>query len=205
MDEEKKNYIISVDLGQVNDFTAITIIEVIDRENANKTYSLRHIERYREVSYPDTVKRVKQLVESGELSKYRKRTHIVIDGTGVGIAVNDIMRRENLKPINLIIIAGHEVTRKGFKYNVPKKELVTNLLVLLQNGKLKIASSLPYCDILVGEFENFKVKVNLKTAHESYEAWRQCEHDDLVLSLAIGCWVGEKLLITRPKVKVCIA
>jgi len=57
---------------------------------------------------------------------------------------------------------------------------------------------------LVREFENFKVKVNLKTAHESYEAWRECEHDDLVLSLAIGCWVGEKLLIAKPKVKVFV-
>jgi hypothetical protein len=38
---------------------------------------------------------------------------------------------------------------------------------------------------------NFKVKVNLATGHDSYEAWRESVHDDLVLAVALACWHGE--------------
>jgi hypothetical protein len=35
---------------------------------------------------------------------------------------------------------------------------------------------------------NFKRKINLKTAHDSYEHWRETDHDDLVLATALACW-----------------
>jgi len=31
-------------------------------------------------------------------------------------------------------------------------------------------------------------KINLKTAHDSYEHWRETDHDDLVLATALACW-----------------
>ncbi|MDD1753960.1 MAG: hypothetical protein LUQ38_12840 [Methanotrichaceae archaeon] len=46
-----------------------------------------------------------------------------------------------------------------------------------------------------GELLNFKVKIDPQTAHDSYSAWRESEHDDLVLSVALACWYAE----TRPK------
>jgi hypothetical protein len=45
---------------------------------------------------------------------------------------------------------------------------------------------------LVKELENFKVKVSTRTAHDSYEAWRESDHDDLVLALALACWWRER-------------
>ena len=42
------------------------------------------------------------------------------------------------------------------------------------------------------ELINFRVKINLKTAHDSYEAWREGEHDDLVLSVALAAWFAER-------------
>jgi hypothetical protein len=38
------------------------------------------------------------------------------------------------------------------------------------------------------EMLNFKRKINLKTAHDSYEHWRESDHDDLVLATALACW-----------------
>jgi hypothetical protein len=32
------------------------------------------------------------------------------------------------------------------------------------------------------------VKIDPKTAHDSYEHWRESDHDDLVLATALGCW-----------------
>jgi hypothetical protein len=45
---------------------------------------------------------------------------------------------------------------------------------------------------LVRELENFKVKVNIHTAHDSYETWRESDHDDLVLALALAFWWAEQ-------------
>lgn len=50
----------------------------------------------------------------------------------------------------------------------------------------------PEARLLVEELLNFKVKINVKTAHDSYEAWREGIHDDLVLATALACWYGER-------------
>jgi hypothetical protein len=42
------------------------------------------------------------------------------------------------------------------------------------------------------------VKINISTAHDSYEAWREGDHDDLVLSVALACWAGERFW-AKPK------
>ncbi len=38
------------------------------------------------------------------------------------------------------------------------------------------------------------MKIHVATAHDSYEAWREGDHDDLVLSVAMACWAGERFL-----------
>jgi hypothetical protein len=72
--------------------------------------------------------------------------------------------------------------------------------VLLQNGQLKIAEGLALRETLVKELLNFRVKINISTAHDSYEAWREGDHDDLVLSVALACWAGERYLRRRARV-----
>jgi hypothetical protein len=34
--------------------------------------------------------------------------------------------------------------------------------------------------------------VNIATGNDSYEAWREGIHDDLVLSVALACWFAEQ-------------
>jgi hypothetical protein len=59
--------------------------------------------------------------------------------------------------------------------------------------RLSFSRRLPMLDVLMEELKNFRVKINLATGHESFEAWRERDHDDLVLAVALGCWVGERL------------
>jgi hypothetical protein len=63
----------------------------------------------------------------------------------------------------------------------------------LQSRRLQIAASLELADTLVKEFQNFKVTIDPKTAHDSYAAWRETDHDDLTLSVAMGCWYRDRL------------
>ena len=89
---------------------------------------------------------------------------------------------------------------------VPKRDLVSTLDVLFQSERLRIAEDLEAAPIFVNELLNFRRKVDLKTAHDSYEAWRESIHDDLVLAVAMACWYGEhpplsrKLVLHRPGV-----
>jgi hypothetical protein len=34
----------------------------------------------------------------------------------------------------------------------------------------------------------------ISTTHDFYEAWREGDHDDLVLSVALACWAGERYM-----------
>jgi hypothetical protein len=71
---------------------------------------------------------------------------------------------------------------------VPERDLVAALEVALQTERLKVAEGLKLWPALREEMLNFKRKINLKTAHDSYEHWRETYHDDLVLATALACW-----------------
>ncbi len=58
----------------------------------------------------------------------------------------------------------------------------------MQSERLKIAKRLPEAGTLRQELQNFRVKIDPKTAHDSYSHWREAEHDDLVLATALACW-----------------
>jgi hypothetical protein len=66
--------------------------------------------------------------------------------------------------------------------------------VLLQTERLKIASSLKEAATLTAELLAFKVNINAK-GHDRYGNdvgdWRENPHDDLVLAVALACWLGE--------------
>jgi len=67
------------------------------------------------------------------------------------------------------------------------RDLVGALLILLQQGRLKIQGSLRHAATLEQELTNFRVKISTRTAHDSCNA-REGEHDDLLLAAALGCW-----------------
>ena len=75
---------------------------------------------------------------------------------------------------------------------MPKRDLVAALVVIFQAGRLKIAKDLKQARTLRDELLNFKVKIDTRTAHDSYAAWREGQHDDLVLSAALAAWYADK-------------
>lgn len=177
------NYYLSVDLGQANDYTAISILE----KNDNRGF-IRHLERLPlGTPYPDQVTRIKGLYQ--ELLKFRTTPVIVVDFTGVGRAVSDLLTKERLPHIKLTITGGNEPHIKGDEWHVPKQELISALLVSFQTGQLRISEQLPLADTLIKELINFKMKLNTKTKNISFEA-REGTNDDLVLSLSQACYIS---------------
>ena len=186
-----RKFIISADLAQVNDFTAITVLEIVEDEG-EKEYRLRHIERpERGTTYPKIVERLKEIADSDPLAEVDKT--IVIDVTGVGRPIWDLLCEATFDEYTglngIMITGGNTVTKDGGIHHVPKRDLVTALQVAFQNGTLKIAKGLPEADALVRELTNFKVKISI-SGHDQYEAWREGIHDDIVLSAAMGVWMA---------------
>lgn len=156
----------------------------------NPPLSLRHLERLPlGTRYPDVVERVAQILAS---LPEQKRA-LLVDATGVGGAVLDSLWQAGTRPYAITITGGGAPTedprRVGFR--VPKRDLVSAVQILLQNHRLTIAKSLPEADTLRRELRSFRVKIDPKTAHDSYEHWRERDHDDLVLAVAMACWFRE--------------
>jgi hypothetical protein len=86
------------------------------------------------------------------------------------------------------ITGGEHAHYANGSWRVPKRDLVAALEVSLQTETLKVAEGLELWPALREEMLNFKRKINLKTAHDSYEHWRESDHDDLVLATALACW-----------------
>ena len=191
-------YFVGLDLGQANDYTAIVVAEKVEPAGADD-YELhvRHLERFRDVLYPEVVERVKGLMDASVLCG---KSALTVDSTGVGAAVTDMLRRAGLTFDAVTITGGDTETLSGYgSWRVPKRDLVGNLQVLLQGGRLKIARELTHAENLRAELLNFRVKVNIATGHDSYEAWREGDHDDLVLAAAMAAWKAQK-----PEFKVLI-
>ena len=197
---EERTFFISADLGQTTDYTAISIIERIVKGRGvlgldgegEYTFHLRHIERPpRGTEYPVIVDRLVELFNSPHMAAHNRV--VVVDMTGVGRPVYDMLRRAGFRRSlsAITITAGEIVTAPGrWQYGVPKRDLVTNLQVLLQNGSLRIAKGIREADALVDELMNFTVKITA-SGHDVYGG-RSGVHDDIVLSVAMGAWLARR-------------
>jgi len=115
---------------------------------------------------------------------------LIVDHTGVGRPVVDEFVKAGLKPIAITITGGDTPSRDGTHWRVPKRDLVSRLAVALQSERLKAAKELPVAAVLVQELLNFKVKITA-AANDTYSAWRENDHDDLVLAVALAVWYAE--------------
>jgi hypothetical protein len=176
-------YVVGVDLGQTADYTAITILE----EREEKSYDVRYLERLRNTPYPQIVRRLDHLVK-----RLPEKPSMAVDATGVGRPVVDMIRDANLPasvyPITLT--GGDAVVQDGMERRVPKRDVASTIAVLLQSERLRISRHLKESDTLLRELLNFRVKISL-SGHDSYEAWREQEHDDLVLAVGLAAWLFE--------------
>jgi hypothetical protein len=214
--------VVSVDLGQQADYTALCVIERVQRLNPDfdpvevlmsrerrrrrgmrgleytipqelpPLYNIVHLERFElGTSYPAVVARVKRLIDSPKMQD--QPLTLTLDATGVGTPVYDLFKQELGEMRNWPVLI-HGGDREHFAdtfYRVPKRELVSRAVKLMQRRELNVSPQLRYAETLIEELRNFRLKINITTGHDTYEAWRERDHDDLVLALCIGLWAAE--------------
>ena len=109
----------------------------------------------------------------------------MLERAGIGCA---------LTPVT--ITSGDEVRELDGWWKVPKRELVTNLQVMLEERKLRVAGGMAEAATLVREMQEMRVKIT-PSGREQYGARGTGEHDDLVMAVAAeemrrGCWKGRE-------------
>ena len=183
-------WLVGLDLGQRHDWTAAAVVEQgRARAGAPACYAVRQLDRIRQESYPDVVDGVAALLARPALAG----ADLVVDETGVGAAVADLMAGRRLRPRRVTITAGSVPARDGARFTVPKRDLVSTVAVLLESRRLTVAEGLDLARTLIEELHNFTAKIGL-AGHDTYGAaddWREGNHDDLVLAVALAVWFGE--------------
>jgi hypothetical protein len=132
--------------------------------------------------YPRVVEIIKDVVRSPQL---RNRCALVVDASGVGEPVVDMLRHADLGcAMTAVTITGGRSNR-GYSY-VAKHNLMTGLLLALENGRLKIARRMKDVGALVNEFLSVRVHDNGSMSADG------ASHDDLVMAIALACWKSKR-------------
>jgi hypothetical protein len=188
-------YYLGLDLGQASDYSALAILETAEA-SPPRTYSARHLQRWAlGTSYVEIAQETAELAEAMALAWRGVDVWLAFDLTGVGRPVWDLLKRECMPHVQLVpimITGGDTEARDGSVWHVPKRNLVGTTQVTLQTGRLKIASALPEATTLTRELQNFQMKITVTTGHDTYGAWREGTHDDLLLAVACALWCGER-------------
>ena len=196
-------YYAGLDLGQVSDPSVLSILEVEHTQHGKeieprkRELNLRYLERFPlHTSYPSIVtsvmKRMKALLPMGSL------VVLLVDGTGVGRAVVDLFRdakHEDVALAPITFTSGNQVTPGdgSNELHIPVRDLVGSAQIALQTKRLKWPKDMQWTKELVKELRAFKVKITLSKLgipHDSYEAWREGDHDDIVFAVAMACWAA---------------
>lgn len=207
-------YIIGLDLGKKRDYTALAVLDQQDDPSGGRSYTLVHLERWRDRDYLDCIPAIRRVSDAlqqknqnhyqayrqqatmwTDLSYHDAPISLIVDQTGVGEAVIESLRNAGLDCYGVMIHGGDSVSRMDGGWRVPKRELVGTVEVLLQNQRLKFSKGLALADVLQAELQSFKATIKLSTGHVSYaadETWREGEHDDTVLALCMAAWFAEQ-------------
>jgi len=178
-------YYCGVDLGQVSDYTALVILQCEDRPAGDPPrYLARWAERFPlSTPYPS----ICDLLAARLRPLSAWQPYLVVDATGPGLAVTDLMRSRGLELTAVTITGGTEQSEGEASVHLPKRQLVGGLSVALQTGKVLIARDLPHGTELKRELLDFQVKFG-RAGLERYEARRSAVHDDLAIALMLALW-----------------
>jgi hypothetical protein len=153
-------------------------------------YAVRHLQRWPlQTGYTAIAADLARLVSTPPLDC----PLLIVDQTAVGSAVVDLLKRGQVHALlRPVVITTGQASSFGDAgvWRVPKKDLIACLQVPLQARRLHVAP-LPERDLLVRELMAFREKESSAKA-DSLESWRERDHDDLVLAVALAVWWAER-------------
>jgi hypothetical protein len=209
-------YAVVVDPAKRRDFTAILTVkktaDLVEGEPLLKTpdrivnyLDVVHIDKFNGITYPEIVRKVALRVGHADLVN---NCDLLIDGTGVGEALTDLLREGGLDPLPIIFTAGTKVqlvygdfgqiflgqvgklaTARTIKeMHVPKVDLVDAGRLLAQQGRFWCDPQMRWADDFEAQMQGFRGKVNEKTGRTKFENENDELHDDLIVCYLMAAW-----------------
>lgn len=178
---------VGIDIGRVNDPTAVVVLELI----GPCTLHVLKCERL-QLGMPFT-EQVKSIQRTLALPALQSGHGVTVDATGVGAPVVEMMRHAGVQGmLGLSICSGKGDVRRG---TVGKGELVMCAQIAIQGGHVKANPALKDAAALIGELRNYRVSQSSGTGNLSWNA-REGEHDDLVLALCLATFRAKLMRAT---------
>jgi hypothetical protein len=185
-------FYVGLDLGQRRDHTAIAVLE---KQEMARPYGpsvfygllVRYLERAPlGTPYTAVVSRMRRILQEDQI---RGRCVLVVDGTGVGTPVVDGLRAARLgcEICAVTMTGGDREHQAGSMWNVPKRDLIAGVQMLLERGELKIAADLLEAGSLARELLDMRITMagngRVRLGADGFG-----QHDDLVIAVALACW-----------------
>lgn len=213
-----KKYLLAVDPGQKQDPAAIQLymqemelvhgVELLDQPDRVLLSDLLIYQwRIQDRRYTDLARFVVDIMDRQDL---KEQTVLVLDATGVGTGVKDMLYSMGVKDmIPIVYTAGGKVSYvyrdtqdKRFKagqhqaldfhvldeIHVPKSDLVDEAVIALEQRRVKIPRGVPYKDDFERQMVEFTGKMNAR-GYMSYNNSDDEIHDDFVNCLMMRSWV----------------
>jgi hypothetical protein len=185
-------FTVGVDLGKQADFTALSIVETVPLptppggRTPKPELHIVWLKRLRGVAYPRVIEEVAAMARWPALDG----SNFAVDATGLGRPIVDALR-ERIGNLHAITITGGENVNSPAprEWTVPKADLVAAVQLLLQSKRLRIHDHINDLETLKTELLNFGYTIN-DSGRTSMGA--VSGHDDLVLSVAMACWLATK-------------
>lgn len=192
-------YWLGVDLAQAQDNTALVAIHdeqlpiwtASNRQTlGQRTRTITYADKFRGVSYPDVVSHILRVMNQPQL---RGRTRLVVDGSGLGRVVSDLLRDAKVDHIAIQMTVGQNWTRKGHYTNVGKTLMLENLSVLFASGELEFAEDLVLRKDVLAELETFQLETTAAGNQVITQGRSGDHHGDLAIALAGAAFASEYL------------
>jgi hypothetical protein len=197
------HYLISVDLGIA---PARTCISVSEMHGARPRVEL-HV---RELFRPEAGAKVSEVVTLTQTIHERIGAHLekmyayfadpdilrrsyctlLVDLTGVGLPALALFTEAHIPAKPIWLTGGIGFQAEGEGYRVAKTDVISALSLAVEDGRVKIASTLPEAGQVIHEFHRYARKTPLGTLDQLAQ-WRDRPEDDMVLSLGISAWYAQ--------------
>jgi hypothetical protein len=112
---------------------------------------------------------------------------VLVDATGVGTPVVDLLREKNIQPLTPVYLTGGEkATHDNGELRLAKGLLVSRLQVLLQQRRIHLPDTAE-ARALTEELLNYEIRMT-ESANLQTGVFKTGKHDDLATALGLACW-----------------
>ena len=184
-------FIISLDPAQLRDWSALAVVDMHYQPDKKRFgYSLVAMARKQGLPYDQIVDWVARIYHKPEFNA-DVPPELVIDSTGVGVAVRDMLLAKGLRPKAITITAGEAYSQVGSSFHVGKARLIGTFLGAFDGGKVAVNPSMPIWPQLEKEMLAYRAEISAQ-GRAKFEA-EEGEHDDMIFALAQAIWYGEEV------------